>query len=131
MGDFKGTILEYLDEQEKTLGIKEVREQCKKYLLRKTYAGVQVKRKPIPKRWIDEAYVKQDGICPRCNEYMQRKDAVGDHRQPLALGGQHNRWNIQAMHKTCNARKGANDQTRESKLEQLGKTRRVPIEDEI
>ena len=126
------TILDYLNQQELTLGIKEVREQCRKYMLKKTYAGCEkIKRKPIPRKWVDEAYVKQDGICPRCNEYMQRKDAVGDHKQALALGGQHNRWNIQAMCHICNLKKGANDQTKESKLEQTGKTRRVSIDEEI
>jgi 5-methylcytosine-specific restriction endonuclease McrA len=126
-----GKILDYLNEQEPILGIKEVREDCRKYLLKKTYAGCEkIKRKSIPRKWIDEVYVKQDGICPRCNEYMQRKDAVGDHQQPLALGGQHNRWNIQAMHSKCNASKGANDFVKESKLAQTGQTR-VPIENEI
>jgi 5-methylcytosine-specific restriction endonuclease McrA len=119
-----GKILDYLNEQEKELGIKEVREDCRKYMLKKTYAGYdKVKRKPIPRKWLDEAYVKQDGICPRCGNYMQRKDAVGDHKQALAKGGAHNRWNIQAMCRRCNSSKGANDMVRESKLQQIGKTR--------
>lgn len=125
-----GKILDYLNEQEKELGIKEVREECRKYLLKKTYSGCEkIKRKPIPRKWIDEAYVMQDGICPRCGNYMQRKDAVGDHKQALAKGGKHNRWNIQAMCRKCNASKGANDFVKESKLAQTGRTRFL-IEDE-
>jgi 5-methylcytosine-specific restriction endonuclease McrA len=125
------TILEYLNKQEIELGIKYVREGCRLYVMKKTFAsGNYVKRKPIPRKWTDEAYVKQDGICTRCTEYMQRKDAVGDHKQPLALGGAHNRWNIQAMHAKCNASKGANDMVRESKLQQTGQTR-CPIEEEL
>ncbi len=117
-------ILEYLNEQEKVKGIKEVREACRKYMLKRTYAGCEkIKRKPIPKGWIREAYAKQSGICPRCDNWMDMKDVVGDHKQPLALGGAHNRWNIQAMHRTCNASKGANDFVKESKLEQTGQTR--------
>jgi 5-methylcytosine-specific restriction endonuclease McrA len=126
-------ILEYLNEQETIQGIKIVREACRKYLLKKTYSGFEkIKRKPISKGWIREAYAKQSGICPRCNEWMDLKDVVGDHKQPLAKGGAHNRWNIQAMHSKCNASKGANDFIQESKAKQLGDTiRRVPIETEV
>jgi 5-methylcytosine-specific restriction endonuclease McrA len=130
MIDVVNEILEYLNRRELESGIKLVREACRKYMLKKTYAGVEkIKRKPIPRKWVDEAYVKQDGNCPRCNLPMLRRDTVGDHKLPLALGGAHNRWNIQAMHSKCNASKGANDMVRESKLAQTGQTRIACDED--
>jgi 5-methylcytosine-specific restriction endonuclease McrA len=116
-------ILNYLNEQESILGIKEVREACRKYMLKKTYAGCEkIKRKAIPRTWTREAYAKQSGICPRCNGWMDMKAVVGDHKQPLAKGGQHNRWNIAALHSRCNLSKGANDFVAESKAKQTGKT---------
>ena len=125
-------ILEFLNQEELSQGIAKVREACRKYLLKKTYSGCErIKRKPIPKAWIHYACAIQKGICPRCDEPMLWNDIVGDHITPLAKGGQHNRHNIQAMHSKCNASKGANDMVRESKLEQVGKTRRVPIDEEI
>ncbi len=126
-----GKILDYLNEQEKELGIKAVREDCRKYMLKRTYAGCEnIKRKPIPRRWLLEALDKQGGICPRCGREIKLNNLSGDHMQSLAKGGKHVRWNIQAMCKVpCNPSKGANDMVRESKLKQTGQTR-VPIEDE-
>lgn len=125
-------VLLYLNKCETEIGIAKVREACRKYMLKKTYSGFEkIKRKPIPRGWIREAYAKQSGICPRCDEWMDMKDVVGDHKQPLALGGAHNRWNIQAMHSKCNASKNANDFVKESKLKQIGRTIRTPIEEEL
>lgn len=119
-------ILKILDDLAEKEGIKEVRLACTKYLLRKTYAGFEkVKRKPIPKGWVNDAYAKQSGICARCHTHMEIYEATGDHIQPLAKGGSHVRWNIQAVHLKCNSSKGANDFVTESKKEQVGKTRHV------
>ncbi len=127
----QNNIFEYLLEQEKQFGIKEVREACRKYMLKKTYAGCEkVKRKSIPRKWVLEAWDRQKGVCPRCHETILCSDFVGDHKQPLALGGAHNKWNIQAMHKACNLSKGAHDFVRESKLAQTGQTR-IPVEEDI
>ena len=134
------SILEYLNRQEELVGIKEVREQCRKYLLKKTYSGYEkIKRKPIPRKWVLDAWEKQGGICTRCGQTISHSDMSGDHKVPLALGGKHNRWNISCLHKKCNSAKNANDFVRESKLQQLGKTLHVndekytrePIENEI
>ena len=126
-----GIVLDYLNKMELELGIKAVREDCRKYVLKKTYSGCErIKRKPIPKKWILDAWEKQNGICPRCQDSISHSDMSGDHIVPLAKGGAHSRWNIACLHKKCNSSKGANDFIRESKLEQLGKTRREPIEEE-
>jgi 5-methylcytosine-specific restriction endonuclease McrA len=135
-----GKILDYLNEQETILGIKEVREDCRKYMLKKTYSGYEkVKRKPIPKSWIIDAWGKQGGICPRCKQNIEHNEMSGDHITPLALGGKHSKWNIQCLHKKCNSSKNANDFVKESKLQQTGQTlhvndekyTRVPIENEV
>ena len=126
------TILDYLNQQELTLGIKEVREQCRKYMLKKTLSGYEhVKRKPINKTWVIDAWGKQGGICTRCKQKIEYEDMSGDHITALALGGKHTKWNIQCLHKSCNSAKNANDFVKESKLQQVGKTRRVPIDEEI
>lgn len=109
-------IINYLDQQAEELGMKEVREAAKKFLLRKSLAEGATKRKPIPKAWIEKAFVRQRGVCPRCEELMYFGHFVGDHRIALALGGRHTRSNIVAMHPECNASKGANDLAKESKL---------------
>ena len=77
----------------------------------------KVQRKPVPKRWILDAWVKQGGICKRCKLDLDPKEAEGDHIIPFASGGKHTRGNIQALHGVpCNRSKGANSLFRESKL---------------
>ena len=132
MTDKEQSIFDYLLQRVIVDGEATVRTACRHFILRKTYAGSEkVRRKPIPKSWVNDAYAKQSGVCPRCNEHMEIYEAVGDHKQPIALGGQHNRYNIQAMHSKCNASKGANDFVKESKLSQTGQTKYVPIEEEV
>ena len=125
-------VLEFLNNAEIRLGAKIVRDDCRKYMLKKTHAGfLPTIRKSIPKSWTLSAWETQDGICPRCKEPISHNDMSGDNKEPLAGGGAHSKWNIQCLHKSCNSSKGANDFVRESKLEQTGRTRRVPIEDEV
>lgn len=102
------------------MGEAPVKYACRKFLHKKTVSGVKpTKRKPIPRTWVLDAIDRQDGYCKRCAKSliyrMRLKDVVGNHRIPLAQGGHHNRWNIVAMHRKCNASKGANDPIRESK----------------
>jgi len=126
-----GIILEYLNQQELVLGAKIVREQCHKYMMKKTLAGCEgIKRKPINKAWTVDAWAKQGSICPRCKQKIEYSDMSGDHITPLALGGTHAKWNIQCLHSRCNSSKGANSFVRESKLAQTGQTR-VPIDEDI
>ena len=77
--------------------------------------GTKVKRKAIPKTWIQDAYAKQNGRCARCNVAMDFSEATGDHKIPISQGGKHNRHNIAAMHRTCNSSKGNNLPVAESK----------------
>jgi hypothetical protein len=119
-------ILEYLNQQEIVQGSHIVREACRKFMLKRTHAGtLPTIRKSVPKKWTLEAWAKQNGICPRCHEAISNSDMSGDHIEPLAGGGKHNRWNIQCLHKKCNSSKGANDFIKESKLAQVGKTLHV------
>ena len=98
-------------------GTREVRDACRRYMLKKSYAGQMIeKRKPIPARWLVQAYMRQRGICPRCRDEKLLTEMTGDHIQPLIKGGRHNKRNIQALCKFCNSSKGANDLVRESKL---------------
>jgi hypothetical protein len=119
-------IIKYLDEQEVQIGVKLVREACRKYLLRKTFANqLPTVRKMVPKKWTLEAWNKQDGICPRCKQLISHSEMSGDHIKPLIDGGAHNKWNIQCLHRKCNSSKGGNDFILESKLQQVGKTLHV------
>ena len=67
-------------------GRAEAEAQCKKFLRMKRTAGVTIKRKPINRAWVDEAYAKQDALCFRCKEFMKRSEATGDHKLSLADG---------------------------------------------
>ena len=123
-------VLDFLNQAELRYGAKLVREQCRKYMMKQTYAGqLPQKRKPVPRRWVEEAYMRQNGKCLRCGERMEPRDAVGDHIEPLAKGGSHNKRNIRALHRGCNASKGAADLVTESKrtgqtvMEQIGQSR--------
>ena len=110
-------IFKMLLDLEQTEGQFKVRDACKRYIMKKTYAGqMNEKRKSIPARWLGEAYVRQKGICPRCGEKKFLDEMVGDHIQPLAKGGRHNKGNIRALCTPCNSSKGANDLVTESKL---------------
>lgn len=83
-------------------------------------------RKPIPKKWVEEAFFKQHGICTICGEPMDldKQKIVGDHIQPLVQGGKHDKYNIQAVHDDpCNRTKSGNDMVRFSKRLQVGKTK--------
>ena len=109
-------IFNYLESKEQQVGAKIVRAACRRYMLKKTWAGViPEKRKPIQRKWTMDAYAKQGGKCARCGQYVEVADATGDHTIPLAKGGRHNRHNIQMMHRSCNSAKGANDLVTESK----------------
>lgn len=110
-------IYQILLDLEQTEGARNVRDACRRFILKKSYAGQMIeKRKSIPARWLGEAYVRQKGICPRCREEKLLTEMTGDHIQPLVKGGKHRKGNIQALCKSCNSSKGANDLVMESKL---------------
>lgn len=97
-----------------------VKQECRRFLKRRTAAGVTpTKRKAIPKKWIEGAFLKQGGKCSICGNEMLLSEAVGDHRKALIQGGEHERHNIDAAHDTCNKQKGSNDFVKESKRRQL------------
>lgn len=100
-------------------------ERAFKAFFRAERLGTKVKRKPIPKSWLSDAYCKQNGLCARCNVEMDFREATGDHKIPLSQGGEHKRQNIAAMHRGCNSSKSNKLPVAESKasgrtiLEQL------------
>ena len=133
-------VLDFLNSAEIRLGAKVVRDDCRRYMLKKTHASTPATiRKAVPRKWTLEAWANQNGICPRCHEKIDHSEMSGDHKEPLASGGAHNKWNIQCLHKKCNSSKGANDFVKESKLAQTGRTlhindekyTREPIQDEL
>ncbi|MDE0280856.1 MAG: DUF262 domain-containing protein [Gammaproteobacteria bacterium] len=53
-----------------------------------------------------EAFERQDGVCPRCNETFSFSEMEGDHIDPWAEGGRTVAENCQMLCKSCNRRKG-------------------------
>lgn len=88
----------------------------KRYNRTKRDTVEKVKRKTVPRKWVLDAWVKQNGKCRRCGDDLDPKEAEGDHIIPVALNGKHAKGNIQALHEHCNRSKGANDPFTESKL---------------
>jgi 5-methylcytosine-specific restriction endonuclease McrA len=104
-----------------------VRETCRRFMLKKTLAGVDAtKRKPIPRRWVEKAYIQQRGMCARCGKDMALSLATGDHTKSLAQGGAHNARNISALHGSCNSSKGARSLSEDAKF--TGQTVRGTLE---
>jgi 5-methylcytosine-specific restriction endonuclease McrA len=63
---------------------------------------------------IDKLLETQNNICPLCGKIIGRDTSYPniyspsiDHILPLSRGGQHSYYNCQAVHFTCNSRKGA------------------------
>lgn len=52
-----------------------------------------------------EAYERQNGICPECNDYFAYEDMEGDHITPWHAGGKTEARNCQMLCKECNRRK--------------------------
>lgn len=111
-----GRIFDWLIEQEKAgTGISEIRADCKKYLMKKTYAGEVTKREDTPYSWLKAAWKRGNGLCFWCKDDLPLKSATADHFIPLAKGGKHKRSNIVAACDGCNKAKGANDLNTQSK----------------
>lgn len=52
-----------------------------------------------------EAYERQDGICPHCNEHYELNEMEADHITPWSQGGKTLSDNCQMLCKECNRRK--------------------------
>ena len=110
-------IFHMIENEAMTYGEHYAREACRRFIMRKTIAGVlKTPRKPIPRRWVEKAHTKQHGICKRCNKEMLLSEATGDHIIPLAKGGPHKARNIQALHGSCNSAKGARTLSEDAKF---------------
>lgn len=109
-------ILTMLIEEAQTLGVAVVRDAANSFLkmgLRST--ATPTIRRPIPRAWVDKAFVKQHGKCIICLKSMLLEEATGDHVVALSQGGKHHYSNISAAHGSCNSSKGSNDLVKESK----------------
>jgi 5-methylcytosine-specific restriction endonuclease McrA len=67
----------------------------------------KTKRRPIPKKWIIDAWYMQGGKCQRGHEDLSLYDATGDHFIALDNGGDHAPDNIVAVCRSHNSQKGA------------------------
>lgn len=108
----------HIEEVEKSIGAAKVRETLRRYLLRRTFAGeLPTQRKPVPKRWLMKAFMRQGGRCARCGRAMTVDNCTADHRIPLNRGGQHKSSNIDAFCKEnqCNSKKGSKNPMQEAK----------------
>lgn len=103
-------ITKFLDEQSVIKGesivIREVKEWLAK--MRHGRAGATpTVRKAVPRSWVKYAFEKQGFECAYgCGE-TDFKKMSGDHVEPLAKGGKHNRHNIVAACRKCNSTKGS------------------------
>lgn len=123
-------VYQFLLDQEVIQGASKVRDACRRYFKRRTYAGqLPESRKPIPKQWIAKAFAKQGGKCKRCGDEKLLSEMTGDHTRPLAKGGRHTQSNVTAMCSECNSRKGSNDLMEESKA--TGRTSVELLGDEV
>lgn len=52
-----------------------------------------------------QAYERQNGICPKCNEHFEYEEMEGDHVTPWHAGGKTIAENCQMLCKECNRRK--------------------------
>lgn len=109
-------ILDILIKEAQTVGIAAVRDAANSFLkmgLKSTVTPTI--RRPIPRAWVDKAFVKQQGKCKICHEPMLLQEATGDHVVALSQGGKHHYSNITAAHRSCNSSKGSNDLVAQSK----------------
>lgn len=51
-------------------------------------------------------YTKQNGICPGCENHVERKFMDIEHDRPIAKGGDDDIGNLQLLCRNCNAKKG-------------------------
>ena len=56
-------------------------------------------------RYDDEAYERQNGICPICKQHFDIDEMEGDHIDPWHDGGKTSTENCQMLCKPCNRRK--------------------------
>lgn len=113
----------------------DVRETLRRWMMKKTYAGVLPEtRRSIPRAWVNDAWYKQKGKCPICRGELKLEEAEGDHWKSLAIGGKHARSNVRAVHgvkseegSRCNQMKGSRSPHQEAK--RLGRTVMEQIED--
>lgn len=88
-----------------------------------------MKRKTITDRMkLESLFWSATIICAGCGKAIFACDAVEwDHFTPLALGGEHEPYNIRPLHKSCHSRKtfGNKSTTLSSDIHTIAKTKRL------
>ena len=88
------------------------------------------RRKPIPRKDKWRMFIKQGGVCPRCENEKLFTEMTVDHIEPIAKGGLHAAHNFRLVCSACNSEKGDKDLLQDSKrtgntvLSQLNKKER-------
>jgi len=101
-------IKAFLEKMEVEIGAGRVRSVCRAYMLKRTYSGEQPgKRKPLSTANKKKLYLKQDGICPRCEQRFGYLELTDDHVIPISRGGLNEIENLQTLCKSCNSRKSS------------------------
>ena len=118
------SLLAHLRDQAVLVGMKNVRDTCKAFILQKTYDRERYaaeRKLKVPKAWVRLAHDRQKGICPRCGKYIEARQMSGDHRQPVAAGGVLKMENIDCLHKhPCNSAKGARSLAEDARYSGVG-----------
>lgn len=102
--------LKDLDELQVKHGRKLLREACKKYLLRNTYAGEQPRNLKVTFALKKRLWKRQKARCLWCEkpiDYYNLWECEVDHKKPLSDGGTDDERNLQLLHEKCNREKAA------------------------
>ena len=110
-------ITELLLNLELQNGAAKVREGCRRYLMRKTYAGEKKElRRQISVGKKQKLFGRQHGLCARCKKPMNFEEATVDHLVAAVRGGKSDSKNVRLCCRTCNSSKGVNTPSQEAKL---------------
>ncbi len=116
MENSRKEILQYLIDRSLEVGIAPVRDAASQFLKLGLKAGVErEKRRPVPKEWLQSAFIKQSGKCLDCKREILLSECEADHVVAISLGGVHAKSNIAARCRKCNREKSNHDLVTHSK----------------
>lgn len=119
-------ITELLLELEGKHGAGNVREGCRKYMLRRTFAGeLPESRKKISRRAKEKLYFAQKQECNICHQPFKLNELKVDEFIPASRGGKRIHGNIQLLCEECNAAKTNHTPSEEAKRTGVGITEQI------